>query len=155
MSCVILDLSGWFGYQVHVVTILLVGFYCTVVHILLKSTSAFSVGVLGVRTSEKGIQPFWKVWVLMHMLLRHIQQLPLDPCWKDFHDRRKKKCPGLKELMGLTYEAAPKASCSQIFGVTLTKNQRKGVTLWSFSTGKGKRSPATLCLSHPFPSPLP
>lgn len=100
----------------------------TVVHILLKSASAFSVGTLGVHTPEKEIQSFWKIWVLMHMLLRNIQQLPLDPCWNDFHDRREKKCLGLKELMRIiTYEVAPKASYSQIFGVTLTKNQRKGL----------------------------
>lgn len=98
----------------------------TVVHILLKSASAFSVGPLGLHIPEKENQSFRKVWVLMHMLLRHIQQLPLDPCWNDFHDRRKKKCPGLKELMWImTYEVAPKASCSQIFQVTLTKKIRE------------------------------
>lgn len=100
----------------------------TVVHILLRSASAFSVCALGLHTSEKEIHPLWKVWVLMHVLLRHMQQLLLDPCWNDFHDRRKKKCPGLKELMWIiNYEVAPKASCSQIFGVTLRKNHRKGL----------------------------
>jgi len=90
--------------------------------------SAFSVRALGLHSPEKEMQLFWKVSVLMHKPLSHIQQYPLDPCRNDFHDRREKKCPGIKELMRITaYEVAPKASCSEIFRATLTKNQREGL----------------------------
>lgn len=105
----------------------MVGFYCTIGHTLHKSASPFSLDLLGVHTSEKGIQPFCKVGVLTHMLFGHTQHLLLDPCWNDFHNRRKKKCPRLKKLMGMTHEVAPKASYSQIFGVTTTKNQTKAL----------------------------
>lgn len=53
----------------------LLGFYCSAVHMLLKSVPTFFVGALGAHASKKGIQPFWNVWILMHKLFRSIQPL--------------------------------------------------------------------------------
>lgn len=73
MYCSILAPNRWFGYEVTRLTEFLLGFYCSAVHVLLKSVTTFFVGALGIHTSEKGIQTYWKVWLLMYKLLRSIQ----------------------------------------------------------------------------------
>lgn len=117
--------SGWFGCQIHGVIILLVWFYCTVVYIFLKSPSAFFCGFFEHSHLWQGNPALLQSLGLnVHTAQTHTAVVSGSLLeWLSWQ----KKCPGLKELVGITtYDVAPRASFSQIFGVTLTKNQRKG-----------------------------
>lgn len=126
VSCVILTLSGWFGCHVHGVTILLGWFHFTVVYVFLESASSFFCRFFKHTHLWKGNPTLLESLDLnAHAAQTHTAVVSGSLLeWLS----RWNKCPGLIELVGIkTYDVPPRASFSHIFGVTLTKNQRKGL----------------------------